>query len=73
MSLSLPLTRRELEVLTLLVEGMTTREIAAELSISEGTVKCHLSSIFGKFGVSNRTAAALVAIARFPELRPLAS
>ena len=51
------LTPRELDVLGLLAEGRGNRDIAAALGISEHTVKFHLASIFGKLGVSTRTAA----------------
>jgi DNA-binding NarL/FixJ family response regulator len=64
------LTQREKEVLLRLTEGKTTREIAAELHLGEGTVKSHLSSIYVKLGVSNRTAAALVGLRIFSLLRP---
>jgi two-component system, NarL family, response regulator YdfI len=49
------LTRRELEVLEVLAEGLSNRAIAARLSISEHTVKFHVSSIFAKLGAENRT------------------
>lgn len=51
------LSVRERQVLSLLASGRTNREIAAELRISEHTVARHLSNIFGKIGVSTRTAA----------------
>lgn len=51
-------TARELQVLRLVAAGRTNREIAAELAISERTVERHISNIFTKLGVSNRTAAA---------------
>jgi DNA-binding NarL/FixJ family response regulator len=56
------LSERELEVLGLLVEGATNESIAARLFVSEKTVKTHLSNIFRKLGVSNRTQAAAKAI-----------
>lgn len=56
------LTDREIEVLQLLAEGMLNKEIAKELFISEKTVKNHVSSIFGKIGVSDRTQAAIYAL-----------
>ncbi len=56
------LTNREREVLLLVARGMTNQQIAASLYISEKTVKNHLSSIFEKLGVSDRTNAALLAI-----------
>jgi LuxR family maltose regulon positive regulatory protein len=52
-----PLTAREQEVLHLLAEGRTNREIAARLVMTENTVKKHTSHIFGKLMVSNRTQA----------------
>lgn len=57
-----PLTARELEVLRLLAQGKTNREIGAELMISAGTVKVHVEHIIGKLGVSDRTQAAVRAI-----------
>ena len=51
------LTTREQEVLALVSDGMSNREIAHDLSISEHTVKFHLASVFGKLGVSTRTEA----------------
>ena len=56
------LTERETEVLRLLAEGKSNRGIAAELFISETTVKTHVSNIFQKLGVPSRTQAALYAI-----------
>ena len=56
------LTKRELEVLKLLAEGLYNKEIAYKLSISEKTVKNHVSNIFKKIGVSDRTQAAIYAI-----------
>ena len=52
-----PLTARELEVLTMLAEGVGNREIADRLAVSEHTVKFHISSILDKLGVSTRTEA----------------
>jgi two-component system response regulator DegU len=56
------LTERELEVLKLVGQGASNREIAAALFISEKTAKNHMTHIFEKIGVSDRTQAALYAI-----------
>lgn len=55
------LTSREIEVLELIAEGMINKEIAKKLYISEKTVKNHVSSIFRKLNVSDRTQAAIYA------------
>ena len=56
-----PLSQRELEILALLAEGASNKEIAAELFIAEGTVKNHVTNILSKMGVRDRTQAALKA------------
>ncbi len=56
------LTNRELDVLKNLTVGMYNKEIALKLNISERTVKNHISSIFKKIGVSDRTQAAIFSI-----------
>lgn len=56
------LTKREIEVLKLLAEGLFNKEIAYKLLISEKTVKNHVSNIFKKLDVSDRTQAAVYAI-----------
>lgn len=56
------MTRREVEVLILVANGMFNKEIATTLNISERTVKNHLSNIFKKIGVVDRTQAAVFAI-----------
>ena len=58
------LTPRETEVLTLLADGASNKAIADELNISEHTVKFHVASIFGKFGVNTRTEAVTQALRR---------
>ena len=52
-----PLSERELEVLNLLSKGLANKQIAVELGISEHTVKFHVSSIYTKLNVTNRTEA----------------
>ena len=56
------LTKRELEILTQVAGGMFNKEIAINLNISERTVKNHISNIFKKIDVSDRTQAAVFAI-----------
>ena len=56
-SLPEPLSRRELEVLELIAEGLSNREIAERLSLSVGTVKVHTRNIYGKLDVNSRTQA----------------
>ena len=56
-----PLSDRELEVLRLVAQGASNKEIAAALFIAEGTAKNHLTNILGKLGVTDRTQAALKA------------
>lgn len=55
------LTSREKEVLALIAEGLINREIAKRLYISEKTVKNHVSNIFKKLNVTDRTQAAIYA------------
>lgn len=56
------LTNREIQVLKLIAEGLFNKEIASRLNISERTVKNHISNIFKKIDVSDRTQAAVFAI-----------
>lgn len=58
------LTERELDVLRLVAEGKTNREIAKELVVSEKTVKTHVSNILAKLHLGDRTQAALYAVRR---------
>ena len=54
-------SRREREVLRMLAEGKTDREIGAALAISPRTVSCHAMRLYAKLGVHNRTQAAAMA------------
>jgi DNA-binding NarL/FixJ family response regulator len=58
------LTAREVQVLELLAEGLPNKAIAERLSISDQTVKFHVSSISGKLGAANRTDAVRRAVRR---------
>jgi DNA-binding NarL/FixJ family response regulator len=55
---------RELEVLRLIAQGRSNKEIASELGIVEGTVKAHLTNIFEKLGAADRTQAITIAVKR---------
>jgi len=57
-----PLTEREIEVLRLLAQGKSNKEISRELNLAEQTTKTHVSHILDKLGVPSRTQAALYAI-----------
>jgi two-component system, NarL family, nitrate/nitrite response regulator NarL len=59
---SFGLTRRELEIVAAIVEGCTNRDIAQKFSLSEDTVKHHLTHVFDKLGVSNRLELAMFAV-----------
>ena len=59
-----PLTERELEVLAMIAEGKSNKETAAALQISDQTVKNHISHIFAKLNVNDRTSAVLLAVNR---------
>jgi len=56
------LTQREVEVLRLIAKGSSNADIADRLSLSDGTVRNHVSAILSKLGVSDRTQAAVIAI-----------
>lgn len=58
------LSTREFEVLRFIVKGRSNKEIASELGITEGTVKTHVTNIFSKLGVVDRTQAITVALKR---------
>jgi NarL family two-component system response regulator YdfI len=58
------LTRRELEVLQMLAAGLSNKEIASRLNISDHTVKFHVASILGKLGAASRTEAVSLGIRR---------
>ncbi len=57
-----PLTNREMEILELIIEGLSNKEIALRLSISQQTVKNHVTSILAKLNLSDRTQAAIYAL-----------
>lgn len=57
-----PLTEREREVLGLVARGMSNKEIAGELAITERTARTYVSNILGKLGLASRTQAALFAV-----------
>ena len=57
------LTQRETDILALLSEGRSNRDISRALFLSEKTVKAHLAAVFRKLGVTNRTQAAMAAVA----------
>ena len=57
-----PLSKREIEVLRLIVDGYTNPQISAMLSISGNTVKRHISNLFLKLDVNDRTQAAVLAV-----------
>jgi DNA-binding NarL/FixJ family response regulator len=67
------LTQRETDILGLLSEGRSNRDISRALYLSEKTVKAHLAAIFRKLGVTNRTQAAMAAVAMGIGPSPLAA
>lgn len=58
------LSPRELDVLQMLGRGFSNKEIGTQLGVAEGTVKIHITNMFGKLGVADRTQALLAAIKR---------
>lgn len=58
---TIDLTEREIEILRLVAEGLTNREIAQKLFVTEGTVKNHVSNILSRLGLRDRTQAAIFA------------
>lgn len=60
---AVPMTPREMEVLTLVAGGLSNRDVAQRLNLTEHTVKRHMHSIFDKLGLSNRAEAAAFAVA----------
>ncbi len=58
------LSARERDVLALIAQGRSNKEIASALGITEGTVKCHVTMILSRLGVSDRTQAVVVALQR---------
>jgi DNA-binding NarL/FixJ family response regulator len=58
------LSQRELQVLRLVVDGLSNKEIAFRMSVSEATVKLHVSNMLTKIGVTDRTQAAVAAVRR---------
>jgi DNA-binding NarL/FixJ family response regulator len=56
-----PLTTRERQIVLVLTEGVSNREIGRRLRVAEGTVKVHLHHIYRKLGIANRTALAVLA------------
>ena len=57
----LPLTKRERQIIQMLPEGISNKEIGRRLGLTEGTVKVHLHRIYRKLGIANRTALAVLA------------
>ena len=58
----LPLTNREKEIMTLLAQGQTNKQISQNLMLSPSTVRNHISSIFAKLKITNRSQATAIAI-----------
>lgn len=58
------LTRRELEILKLIIHGLSNAEIASRLNVTEGTIKGHINRLLAKMQVTDRTQAAIAALGR---------
>jgi two-component system response regulator DevR len=67
---AVPLTLRESQILTLITEGMTNRQIGEELGLAEKTVKNYVSGLLGKIGVERRTQAAVYGLTHAHRPRP---
>jgi two-component system nitrate/nitrite response regulator NarL len=61
-----PLTTRERQIVLVLSDGVSNREIGRRLRLAEGTVKVHLHNIYQKLGISNRTALAVLVHTKTP-------
>jgi DNA-binding NarL/FixJ family response regulator len=64
-----PLTNRERQIVEMVAEGLSNKEIGRRLDLSEGTVKVHLHNVYRKLGVNNRTALAAMAITKRASLQ----
>ena len=62
-----PLTTRERQIVRIMAEGLTNKEMALRLGLAAGTVKVHLHRIYRKLGIANRTALAILAHTNFAE------
>ena len=56
------LTGRERQIMNLVSEGLSNKEIARKVKLADGTIKVHLHHVFEKLGISNRTSLAALAI-----------
>jgi DNA-binding NarL/FixJ family response regulator len=65
------LTCRERQIVLLVAEGLSNKEVCRRLGLREGTVKIHLHNVYEKVGVNNRTALATMAVAGNEELLSL--
>ena len=60
------LTQRERQIMRLVSEGLSNKEIGRRLNITDGTIKVHLHHVFQKLEISNRTVLAAVALSSSP-------